>query len=776
MSSQAADDPAASVLTEQEELLAASAFLKRLEQRTGEAMLDMEPLNWWTRFRKWFQYRYSQLPLSRWLMKVSPMSRAIHVIGIRYGASVLGYYNLAEWVVVQNFVLWLFWFVFMILPWFEHYADQSWEIRERVAGSPVEVSSDVIDAQDLLQNLFGYIDADRKTDATWFFYSGYLKEFGTYPVGVVYSLLVMGTFLVSLFTIVVAIGTSIADVNAETTVSRYQLPTVTYSWDWGVQAPAATEEFLLATWMQIQAEFHEAMSQRKFRTGQLVKAQWSEVSHWDPAVVEKVIIGGGIIVTFKGGKHSGETKELPALDPPRDRVRHTTVCCGLTKQQLKSIGGHILSFILCAASLVAMYFCVTERDTLNGTFPWVSAIIIAVVNGAIPYAQRKIVKLEGIESTKKAVVQEVIRVFFIKMANAVLLYMSIKDLEQSSETAVECPEFLIGAMFQQLLVVDMVVGVVSTVAGGMFMFKRFGRQQFNVSTEIINTLYRQCITWIGMVYSPMVLLMGAFANYVLFFVKKHVMFKTCGTPEKPINDDSAETLFKMLLLVSLVVAAVPGVSFLHTTKHCGPHYVAGCGLNGGAACETPLEALAAHIHNEWGMGKGTEWVFQPVILFAAALTFMVAAYFLGAALLSTFRRMDRQRREFTDEAKGLRELLSSAGPPEDATGQEDQGKQLRAMRLARRRSQTDARRRTDTQSFTVRHPTAGTDLDGMFRRAGVAVKAADGAQPSVCVDDLRPYIDLSALEDAIQKFKGCASPQSVPTAPDLPGTVAEGES
>eukprot|EP01062_Namystynia_karyoxenos_P062718 TRINITY_DN55597_c0_g1_i1.p1 TRINITY_DN55597_c0_g1~~TRINITY_DN55597_c0_g1_i1.p1 ORF type:complete len:838 (+),score=294.45 TRINITY_DN55597_c0_g1_i1:107-2620(+) len=821
----AASWAAAEMGPEQEERLAATLFLARVQKRSAEELLDMEPLTWYRIFVKWVQYNWARLPIRRCLLHLSPMAKAVREIGIKYGANVLGYYSLAEWIVTLNFVMFIFWLVLLIVPWFQYWDDRNYEYNDD------GVTRDVIDAQELVGNFFGYIDSGRVTDRTWFFYSGYLKDFDGYAVGFVYAILVLGSFLVALMAIVVDVGNNIAEVSRETTVARYQLPAVLYSWDWGLQSRSSTGEMLLATWMQLQAEFYEAMAKRLFREGEEVKAQYTESAPWEQARVTKLVFGGGIKCEFITGPHAGEAKELPIVDPPRDRVRKRTLCCGLTQTQLKGLGGRFLSLILCGGSLVVMYICVDQRDKMNESFPWVSSIVIAAVNGVIPFIQRKIVALEGIENPKDAVVQEVIRVFVIKMANAVLLYMSVKDLEKNSGENFQegtCPEFLIGVMFQQLLVVDVATQIVTTIVGQSVMFKVMGKQQFNTSTEIINTLYRQCIVWIGMPYCPMLLLMGALVNWLLFFVKKVMMFKTCGVPEKPINDASAETLFKVLLLLSLVVASVPGISFLSTEKpYCGPHYDAGCNPELGQ-CSTPLDVLSAHIHHNWGLGEATFWIFQPVILFAAALTFMVAAYFLASAVVSGYRRLDRQKREFSEENKGLRELLTMAAEKSellsptspDEAGQAVLSDAMAGKPMARRGSAVAGSKKREQMLRTAMLANRTKKQAGTWRRASMGVLAAkrrasvladpakikeaaaqlglasgEGDSMTAKLEDLCPYLDLAAMQEAIDrratqmKPRGSAEGTAVQppqgatgsgdgNAPDtaaagLPGTVEE---
>eukprot|EP00756_Hemistasia_phaeocysticola_P019354 Hpha_TRINITY_DN15653_c0_g1::TRINITY_DN15653_c0_g1_i2::g.99438::m.99438 len=788
-------DEAEHVLADQDGLLNAEVFLERLEQRTAEAILDMDPLTCWVKFTKWCRYTYKRLPISRCLQKISPLQRVITRISRRFGASVLGYYNLASWIVVQNFLIWWLWFGLLILPWFKHYDSKDWKVD--LGGGN---QTDVFSAGEMVGNVFGYVEADRDTDYTWFFYSGYPRKFNTYPVGVWYTMALLGTYLITLLFIVLDIGRRISEASGETTVSRYQLPAVAYSWDWGIQRSRPTEDMLLSTWMQIQAEFHEAMSRRKFHKDDEVMAQFNETSPWELGVVDKIILGGGIVVEFKKGKHAGEKKELPDLDPPRQRVKPKPLCCGMTAQQVKGIGGRTLSVLLCAGSLIVMYYSVAERDMLNSKFAWLSAAIVACVNAVLPFLQRKIVALEGIENTKDAVIQEVVRVFIIKMANAILLFMSITDLEDNSPG--KCPGFLIGAMFMQLLVVDIVINIASTYAVGYFMYWHSGRQQFQVSTEIINTLYRQCITWMGMIYCPMMLLVSSGANFIIFLVKQHVMFETCGTPEKPINDDSADTLFKLLLLLSLVVAAVSGVSFLYTEKKfCGPHYIEGCGTNdtGSVDCSTPLAEVSSYIHNEWGWGAGTSWVFRPVVLFGVALIFIITAYFLVHALFSAFNRIERQRREYTEESKSLRELLgdmqgrlderSPAAAADDTTGtgrgspvpdepeRENTGKTEKDTKEVNRLVKTTQLRK----SKSMRHAPGGrkrgsqtTDLATLAMQAGMQCKN-DGGTNFINLEDVRPYLDMPGLIAAIQSMQDRNQPVEEIAPGSLPGRVVEAD-
>eukprot|EP00755_Sulcionema_specki_P023648 Sspe_Gene.79398::Locus_49792_Transcript_1_1_Confidence_1.000_Length_2498::g.79398::m.79398/K21988/TMC; transmembrane channel-like protein len=619
----------------QQTSLQANVFLVDLHTRSKQVKSTMSRLTPWKRYTRQLSFVIASLRLERILYTLDPMKGAIKTIGAKYGSTVLGYFNLARWIVGLNFFLWVFWLGFAIVPWFKYWEGEGWRDAD---------GDHVIDATDVILNIFGANANGRETDKTWFFYSGYLNTFGSYEMGSVYVVLVIGTFAVALFLIVVEIGRRLSQVSSQTSMESLQLPVVCYSWDWAIQDEEASEEMLQATWIQVQGEYFETMRRKGLQSGDTVDVFYGK---WMKGELVELESEQASVILFE----SRETVKVSV-----NNVRPETVCLGLRPAQLRRYGGNLLSLMLCVASIVIMYFCIKYKSDLDDKFTFTSSLVITAVNGVIPFVQKSIVALEALEDPNEVIRQEVIRVFFIKIFNAAALYLSMKDVEENSGKE-QCPEFLIGTMFEQLLIVDMVTNVVTSVAGGFVMFKRFGRQQFAVSNEIINALYRQCITWIGCPYSPMLLLISALTNVIIFFIKKAVMFATCRTPDKPVSSEGTSAFFQTLLLVTLLVTYIPAFSFLNTEKlYCGPHYNAKCNPDTLEGCETPLTSLNLFVQ-ELGIQPATRWIFSTIVLFALVVLLLISSYFLVMTWMAEKDRSEKRSDELVTEIKDLRDEI-----------------------------------------------------------------------------------------------------------------------
>ena len=190
-------------------------------------------------------------------------------------------------------------------------------------------------------------------------------------------------------------------------------------------------------------------------------------------------------------------------------------------------------------------------------------------------------------------------------------------------------------------------------------------RDFVVSTEVINALYRQCLTWMSALYVPMAPFFSFVYMFALFFVKAYCMTRLCKTPSQPMAEDGTGAFYYFMLLATMLVSGVPFFHFMKTKKEqCGAHHVPGCATPfDNSACKTPLESLNLFVH-ETGMTPGTDWVFSSVILFFLCIALLVIVYLLTLSLWSgraaTARRID----ELNAEIKQLRqELRDCPGRP-----------------------------------------------------------------------------------------------------------------
>ena len=88
--------------------------------------------------------------------------------------------------------------------------------------------------------------------------------------------------------------------------------------------------------------------------------------------------------------------------------------------------------------------------------------------------------------------------------------------------------------------------------------------------EAINVMYRQVITWVATVTSPLMpLITFAVSNYLMmleFWALRHIF----RPPERPWSAVKTVTSFMALTLLTLLISTVPSTVWMTDIRRCGP--------------------------------------------------------------------------------------------------------------------------------------------------------------------------------------------------------------
>ncbi|KFQ44791.1 Transmembrane channel-like 7, partial [Nestor notabilis] len=100
-----------------------------------------------------------------------------------------------------------------------------------------------------------------------------------------------------------------------------------------------------------------------------------------------------------------------------------------------------------------------------------------------------------------------------------------------------------------------------------------GLQEFRISDNVLEIVYGQTICWIGTFFSPLLPAIATIKYFIIFYIKKISLIRTCKPAARPIRASSSNFFFLVVLLIGLVLAFIPlGISIAHipSSKACGP--------------------------------------------------------------------------------------------------------------------------------------------------------------------------------------------------------------
>ncbi|KAG8538018.1 hypothetical protein GDO81_023429 [Engystomops pustulosus] len=104
-----------------------------------------------------------------------------------------------------------------------------------------------------------------------------------------------------------------------------------------------------------------------------------------------------------------------------------------------------------------------------------------------------------------------------------------------------------------------------------FLFSRYkcrviqwiGKQNFQLSQNVLDTLYGQTLVWGGMFYAPLLPLLNLIFIFITFYVKKFSLYHLCNISQKFFRESTLRIMFHFVLLLGLLTVFLP-LSYLWT--------------------------------------------------------------------------------------------------------------------------------------------------------------------------------------------------------------------
>lgn len=244
-----------------------------------------------------------------------------------------------------------------------------------------------------------------------------------------------------------------------------------------------------------------------------------------------------------------------------------------------------------------------------------------------------------------------LRRIFIKLPSIavlmILLYKDLNDRIRDSESlsvhCEQCWENEIAAQMYMLVWVDFFVVLLITL--GLETFRKLlykhcscckiiGMAQFDISRNVIDLAYGQCLILIGTFFSPVLPVIGALKMIVFFYIKKVSLFYNNRLPDKPFQGARLGSIFTLLLLLTffMCIGLVGWGVTRVPTSYCGPFKNTECSANSFIIDELSF------VVSSW-----PEWIHQ-TLRFMRTAAFMLPTLILVLSLVFYYRSMAQEHR------------------------------------------------------------------------------------------------------------------------------------
>nr|XP_013002545.1 transmembrane channel-like protein 6 isoform X2 [Cavia porcellus] len=258
---------------------------------------------------------------------------------------------------------------------------------------------------------------------------------------------------------------------------------------------------------------------------------------------------------------------------------------------------------------------------------------VSLLNLGAPYLFRGLATLEQHDSPVLEVYMAICRNLVLKMAIlGVLCYHWLGRRVATLQGG--CWEDFVGQELYRFLVMDFVFALLDSLLGELgwrlILEKKLRRRkpEFDIAKNVLDLIYGQTLTWLGVLFSPLLPAVQILRLLVLFQVKKASLLANCQAPRRPWLASHMSTVFLTLLCFPSFLGAAVFLCYavwqVKPSDTCGPF----------RTLRTMYEAGTVWVRHLEQAGPGAQWlswlrrylVENTFFLFLASALLMAVIY------------------------------------------------------------------------------------------------------------------------------------------------------
>uniref|UniRef100_A0A8D0KZR5 Transmembrane channel-like protein n=1 Tax=Strix occidentalis caurina TaxID=311401 RepID=A0A8D0KZR5_STROC len=206
-------------------------------------------------------------------------------------------------------------------------------------------------------------------------------------------------------------------------------------------------------------------------------------------------------------------------------------------------------------------------------------IVASVLNTFMPFFYSWLGHLERFQTPGHQIYVTITRNIILKISIVGILCYYWLNIVAASES--QCWETLVGQDIYRLVLVDFIFCLLGSFFGeflrriiGTIVCVNLGLPEFDIGRNVLDLIYAQTLTWVGILFSPLLPGIQMISFSIVFYVKKVSLMMNCQPPRKVWRTAQMTTSFMFLLFFPsfLGVLSVIGVTIwrLKPSEECGP--------------------------------------------------------------------------------------------------------------------------------------------------------------------------------------------------------------
>ncbi|KFR14422.1 Transmembrane channel-like 5, partial [Opisthocomus hoazin] len=220
-----------------------------------------------------------------------------------------------------------------------------------------------------------------------------------------------------------------------------------------------------------------------------------------------------------------------------------------------------------------------KNDLKSQAAMLVLPVVTSLLNAFIPFFYSWLGRLERFQTPGHQIYVTITRNIILKISIVGILCYYWLNIVAASES--QCWETMVGQDIYRLVLVDFIFCLLGSFFGeflrriiGTTVYVSWGLPEFDIGRNVLDLIYAQTLTWIGILFSPLLPCIQLISFSLVFYVKKVSLMMNCQPPCKVWRTAQMMTSFMFLLFFPsfLGVLSVVGVTVwrLKPSEECGP--------------------------------------------------------------------------------------------------------------------------------------------------------------------------------------------------------------
>ncbi|NXW23895.1 TMC6 protein, partial [Circaetus pectoralis] len=206
--------------------------------------------------------------------------------------------------------------------------------------------------------------------------------------------------------------------------------------------------------------------------------------------------------------------------------------------------------------------------------------MVSLLNMLMPHLYNLLAKWEKQDSPVAQVYVAICRNLILKMVVLGLLCYQWLSRRVVCSTE-ECWETCVGQDLYRFVVMDFIFTLLDTLFGELVWrlilekkLKRKQKPEFDIAQNVLELIYGQTLTWLGVLFAPLLPAVQTLKLLLLFYIKKTSLMQNCQSPSKPWQASHMSTVFITLLCFPSFLGAAVFLSYtiwsVRPSETCGP--------------------------------------------------------------------------------------------------------------------------------------------------------------------------------------------------------------